>query len=115
MIIGNPNSLPVLKATPGFTGFGVIDGIQYQPGGVFGFTPVNTFFRQVRNLVLDITAIPSGSEATCLHWPTAQATSLQNIVFKMSDRKGTLHRGIFIEGESHSFPSSSHLVYREHS
>lgn len=98
MIIGNPNAMPVLKATPNFSGFGIIDGIQYQAGGVLGFTPVNTFFRQVRNLVLDITAIPASSEATCLHWPTAQATSLQNIVFKMSDKAGTMHRGIFIEG-----------------
>lgn len=96
MIIGDANNLPVLKATPNFSGFGLIDGIQYQAGGVLGFTPVNTFFRQIRNLVFDITAIPYTMEATGLHWPTAQATSLQNLVFKMSDVAGTAHRGIFI-------------------
>ena len=28
---------------------------------------------------------------------TAQATSLQNVVFKMSDAPGTQHQGLFIE------------------
>ena len=37
IMLGNPNSLPVLRATPGFTGFGLIDGDLYQPGGVLGF------------------------------------------------------------------------------
>ena len=39
-LVGNPNSLPVLKATAGFSGLGVIDGDQYEPGnpnGVLGF------------------------------------------------------------------------------
>ena len=44
-IIGNPNSLPTLKATPGFTGFGLIDGDQYQAGGVLGFGATNVFYR----------------------------------------------------------------------
>lgn len=83
----------------------VIDGNQYQPGppgggGVLGYTPVNVFYRTIKNFVIDLTAIPSTSEATGLHWPTAQATSLQNLVFKMSDRAGTLHQGVFIEGGS---------------
>ena len=96
-LIGNPNSLPVLKATPGFTGFGLIDGSQYQAGGVLGFGATNTFYRQVRNFILDMTSIPSTSAATGIHWPTAQATSLQNIFFKMSDAPGTQHQGLFIE------------------
>jgi glucan 1,3-beta-glucosidase len=25
-LVGNPNSMPVLKAMPGFSGFGIIDG-----------------------------------------------------------------------------------------
>lgn len=58
----------------------------------------NVFWRQVRNFVLDMTAIPASSAATGIHWPTAQATSLQNIVFQMSNAKGTQHQGIFMEG-----------------
>jgi glucan 1,3-beta-glucosidase len=57
----------------------------------------NIFYRQVRNFILDMTAIPSASQATGIHWPTAQATSLQNIIFQMSSAAGTQHQGIFIE------------------
>ena len=95
-IIGNPNSLPILKATADFTGFGLIDGDRYGANGLeFGAT--NTFYRQIRNFVFDLTGIPASSAATGVHWPTAQATSLQNCIFKMSDAPGTQHQGIFIE------------------
>jgi glucan 1,3-beta-glucosidase len=96
-IIGNPNSLPVLKASPTFSGFGLIDGDQYQAGGVLGFGATNIFFRQVRNLIFDMRGILGSSAATGIHWPTAQATSLQNCVFLMSDIAGTQHQGVFIE------------------
>ncbi len=96
-IIGNPNDIPTLRATAGFTGFGVIDGDQYQPGGSQGFASTNVFFRQIRNLIIDLTHAPSASEITGIHWPTAQATSLQNVIFRMSDAPGTQQRGLFIE------------------
>lgn len=44
-----------------------------------------------------MTDIPANLPATGIHWPTAQATSLQNCVFQMSDAAGTQHQGIFIE------------------
>ncbi|KAI6082984.1 glycoside hydrolase family 55 protein [Hypoxylon rubiginosum] len=97
ILVGNPNSMPILKATAGFSGFGVIDGAQYQAGGVLPYGATNIFWRQVKNFVIDITAIPATTEATGIHWPTAQATSLQNIVFKMSTNSGTKHQGVFIE------------------
>ncbi|KAH7034731.1 glycoside hydrolase family 55 protein [Microdochium trichocladiopsis] len=99
-LIGNPNNLPVLKATPNFVGFGVIDAAQYQPGGVLPYGATNIFWRQVRNFVIDLTGVPATVEATGIHWPTAQATSLQNIVFKMSSNTGTKHQGVFIEAGS---------------
>jgi glucan 1,3-beta-glucosidase len=55
--------MPVLKASPTFSGFGLIDGDQYQAGGVLGFGATNVFYRQVRNLVFDMTSI-SGTSAT---------------------------------------------------
>ncbi len=58
----------------------------------------NIFWRQIRNFVIDLNTILSTSQATGIHWPTAQATSLQNIVFKMSSNAGTQHQGLFIEG-----------------
>ncbi|KXJ96101.1 glycoside hydrolase family 55 protein [Microdochium bolleyi] len=99
-LIGNPNSLPILKATAGFTGFGVIDGAQYQPGGALPYGATNIFWRQVRNFVIDLTGVPAATEATGIHWPTAQATSLQNIVFRMSSAANTKHQGVFIEAGS---------------
>lgn len=84
----------------------MIDGDQYEPGnaaGVLGFGATNVFWRQIRNFVIDLTSIPSTSQATGIHWPTAQATSLQNIVFQMSSNKGTQHQGVFIEGGSGGF------------
>jgi hypothetical protein len=105
-IIGNPNCLPTLLASSNFSttaGLGLIDGSPYGPGGVLGFGPTNTFFRQVRNLVFDMTRIPANTSATGIHWPTAQTTSLQNLVFKMSAANGTQHQGVFIEEGSGGF------------
>src|SRR4051812_47669478 len=65
--------------------------------------PTNTFFRQIRNLVLDMTQVPATFAATGIHWPTAQTTSLQNIVFNMNSANGTIHQGLFIEEGSGGF------------
>jgi glucan 1,3-beta-glucosidase len=103
-LIGNPNDSPVLRATPNFSGFGLIDGDHYySPNLNWGST--NVFYRQIRNFVIDMTHIPSGSSATGIHWPTAQATSLQNVVFQMSQASGTQHIGLFIENGL-SFPTT---------
>lgn len=95
-LIGNPNSPPVLKAAPNFAGFGLIDGDPYWTQNL-NWGSTNVFFRQIRNFVFDLRAIPSGNQATGIHWPTSQATSLQNIVFEMSAAPGTQHTGLFCE------------------
>lgn len=41
----------------------------------------------------------------------AQATSLQNVVFKMSDAPGTQHQGLFIE--SGKWPSAQAVADKE--
>ncbi|KAJ5087004.1 Pectin lyase fold/virulence factor [Penicillium alfredii] len=102
-IIGNPNAIPVIKATSGFTGLGMIDGDQYQNDGNQGWISTNVFFRQIRNLKLDMTGIPASSAATGIHWPTGQATSIQNVQIVMSSASGTQHQGIFIENGSGGF------------
>jgi glucan 1,3-beta-glucosidase len=95
-IIGNPNSLPILQATANFTGMGLIDGDEYGAYGL-GWGATNVFYRQVRNFILDLTNIPASSPATGIHWPTAQATSLQNVKILLNQDAGTQHQGVFIE------------------
>lgn len=112
-IIGNPNNLPILKATSNFNGFGLIDGDRYGQYGL-GFGATNVFFRQVRNIIFDMTNIPGTSAATGIHWPTAQATSLQNCVFLMSDAPGSKHQGIFIE-EGQSAQRNRAITYARNS
>ncbi|KAJ5606538.1 CAZyme family GH55 [Penicillium lagena] len=102
-LIGNPNAMPTLKATSGFTGLGVIDGDQYQSSGNQGWTSTNVFYRQIRNLKIDLTDIPGSSAATGIHWPVGQATSIQNVEIAMSAASGTQHQGIFIENGSGGF------------
>lgn len=105
-LVGNPNSPAVLKATAGFTGLGLIDGNQYQSTGNTGWLATNVFYRQIKNLVLDMTSIPAKSSATGIHWPTAQSTTIQNVVIHMSQATGTQHQGIFIESGKLSSPLS---------
>lgn len=101
----------MIKASSSFKNFSLIDGNQYQPGnaanpaGTLGFKPINVFYRQVKNLVLDTTSVPANLSLNCVHWPTGQATSLQNLAFRLSSEKGTQHQGIFIEEGSGGFMS----------
>ncbi|KAK3682422.1 pectate lyase superfamily protein-domain-containing protein [Podospora appendiculata] len=101
-LIGDANSPPTLKATANFAGFGLIDGNPYYTQNL-NWKAVNVFFRQVRNFVIDTTNIPPGTAATGMHWPTSQATSLQNIVFNMPTATGVVHVGLFIEEGSGGF------------
>jgi glucan 1,3-beta-glucosidase len=102
-LIGNANNIPILKATAGFVGLGLIDGDQYQSDGNQGWGSTNVFFRQIRNLKLDLTAIPAGTAATGIHWPTGQASSIQNVQIALSAASGTQHQGIFIENGMFAF------------
>jgi glucan 1,3-beta-glucosidase len=105
IIVGNPNSLPVLKASASFDGGYIIDGDPYFGEGL-NWPATTVFWRQVRNLILDTRDVPANKGISGIHWPTAQATSLQNIVFELSADEGTQHQGIFCEsGELSTFLS----------
>lgn len=103
-MIGDAVSIPTIKATAGFKGMAVIDADPYADGGINWFTNQNNFFRQVRNFVIDITAMPATAGAG-IHWQVAQATSLQNIVFNMRTDGGTSNAqiGIFMDNGSGGF------------
>ncbi|KAK3331350.1 pectate lyase superfamily protein-domain-containing protein [Apodospora peruviana] len=96
-IIGDPNDMPVIKASANFTvgALALLDADLYMHTGALEFRSTNVFYRQVRNMVFDTTAVPG--VATGIHWPSAQATSIQNCVFKLSPRPADGHTGIFIE------------------
>lgn len=96
--------MPTLKASASFdttSGFGIIDGDKYNIySGLPDFVTTNIFARQIRNVVFDTTAVPGSTPITGVHWPAAQATSIQNVVFQLSQEAGNKHVGIFMEGGS---------------
>ncbi|KAF8312652.1 exo-beta-1,3-glucanase [Clavulina sp. PMI_390] len=101
-MVGDAKNLPVLKATSGFSGAAVIDADIYIPGGngAEWYTNQNNFFRAVRNMRIDLTAMPATSAAVGVHWQVAQATSLVNVVVDMSTASGNTHVGISMENGS---------------
>lgn len=102
--IGDAITPPTIKATAGFVGIALIDSDPYGAGGVNWYTNQNNFYRQVRNFILDTTAMPLNT-GTGIHWQVAQATSLQNIVFNMRTDGGTANaqQGIFMDNGSGGF------------
>ncbi|KAI6451589.1 hypothetical protein MCOR22_001194 [Pyricularia oryzae] len=96
-IYGSPLCMPVIKPSSNFTGAWVLDANQYQAGGKLGWGSTNVFWRQVRNLVIDMTDLPVAADVAGIHWPSSQATSLQNIHVKMAKGTQTKHFGMFIE------------------
>ncbi|KAF4994987.1 hypothetical protein FGRMN_5434 [Fusarium graminum] len=98
-IIGDPTDRPIIKASASFskTTFGLIDSNLYLPGGFLSWKSTNVFFRQIRNLILDTTALPPDFRAVGIHWPNAQATSITNCEFRLSTSPGNQHIGLFIE------------------
>ncbi|KAL8950983.1 MAG: hypothetical protein Q9222_003017 [Ikaeria aurantiellina] len=101
--VGDAINLPTIKAATSFQGIAVIDSDPYADGGANWYTNQNNFFRQVRNFVIDLTAMPATAGAG-IHWQVAQATSLQNIRFEMvkggDDNK---QQGIFMDNGSGGF------------
>ncbi len=101
--VGDAVSLPTIKAAPSFQGIAVIDSDPYLDGGANWYTNQNVFFRQIRNFVIDLTAMPATAGAG-IHWQVAQATSLQNIRFEMVVGGGNNRQlGIFMDNGSGGF------------
>ncbi|KAI8837405.1 glycoside hydrolase family 55 protein [Chytriomyces cf. hyalinus JEL632] len=106
-MVGDYNNLPVIKAAPSFAGIAVIDVDPYMDWGFNWFTPQNNFFRQIKNFVIDLTAMPKENNGVGIHWQVSQATSLQNIYFNMvQSASGNTQKGLFIENGSGGFFSN---------
>ncbi|KAK5941236.1 hypothetical protein PMZ80_006513 [Knufia obscura] len=103
-LYGNPNCLPTIKVSQNYTGSFVIDGDPYGANGL-SYGATNVFWRQIRNLIIDTTSVPATTQAVGIHWPTGQATSISNVVFRLNEQPGTQHWGLFIEEGSGGFLS----------
>lgn len=102
--VGDAVSPPTIKAAASFEGMAVIDADPYDNQGNNFWVNQNNFFRQIRNFVIDLTAMPVNKGAG-IHWQVAQATSLQNIVFNMRTDGGeqNAQQGIFMDNGSGGF------------
>jgi len=104
-LVGDAVNPPTISALPNFAGMAIIDSNPYGNTGSNWYTNQNNFYRQIRNFVIDTTATDSSKATTGIHWQVAQATSLLNIVFRMSTASNTNHQGIWMENGSGSFYS----------
>ena len=77
-----------------------------------GFDLKANFYRQVRNLKIDITGAPDGIVG--LHWQVAQATSLLNVEISASTSGSTTQQGI-CKFSCNSKMEASHVAYDCHS
>jgi glucan 1,3-beta-glucosidase len=98
-LVGDPSGsqLPTLKCSSDFHGGYIIDADPYTSGGYLTWPSTDNFFREIRNLRIDMTNMNPSHDASGIHWPVGQATNLQNLVFQMSTAEGTQQQGLFME------------------
>jgi len=86
-VIGDANNRPLILAATSFTGLGVLSTDEYTGSpnkGADGLDEeyyINTanFYRQIRNIRIDIRNTNLIGKYSCLHYQVAQATSTQNV------------------------------------
>jgi len=114
-MIGDAHSMPRIQGAADFNFEGnlaLLDADPYIPNanGAGWYTNQNNFYRQMRNLVIDMTLMPevgpNGQEVNGVHWQVSQACSMQNVVFDMKPATPTSkQRGIMMENGSGMFMS----------
>ncbi|KAK8080836.1 hypothetical protein PG997_008654 [Apiospora hydei] len=101
-VIGDAKDWPVLTASRSFVGLGVLSSDEYtggQEGAEQWYINTANFYRQVRNLRIDISRASPDQDVAGIHWQVAQATSNQN--FEIIAAAGsTTQTGIFAENGS---------------
>ena len=75
--VGDANARPTIRGSANFTGIALIDCDPYIPGGdgANWYINQNQFFRQIRNFIFDMTAMPFWAQdgdqfyaPTGIHW-----------------------------------------------
>ncbi|KAL8687352.1 MAG: hypothetical protein Q9218_006452 [Villophora microphyllina] len=90
ILVGDPNDMPVFKASSNFQGNALINGNDFATDGASGTT---NFFMAFKNIAIDTTNINKDTAVTALRWGVAQACHLTNIRINMpNNSKG--HTGI---------------------
>ncbi len=92
VLMGDPTNRPVLKAGPGFRESVLLTG---EAAGSVGLV---SFFYEIKNLVLDSTAVAPTKAITLLQFSVSQACQLQNVLFNMPVG-ATGHAGIVTAGQ----------------
>jgi hypothetical protein len=103
--IGDANSRPTILAASRFIGLGVLSTDKYTGGGAGSdgldqeyYVNTANFYRQIRNLIIDVTATRPVQGVSGVHYQIAQATSMQNV--DLIAKTGTNQRGMFTENGS---------------
>ncbi|KAH7380737.1 exo-beta 1,3 glucanase-like protein [Pyrenochaeta sp. MPI-SDFR-AT-0127] len=100
-LIGDPRNRPTLKASSSLAALALIDASPYNnQNGEPGWISTNLFVRQIRNLIIDGTAVAPTSGFQGIHWPASQATTIQNVKIRMTQASNSVHAGIFVENGS---------------
>ncbi len=100
-VIGDAINRPTLLASGSFVGLGVLSTDEYtggQGGAEEYYINTANFYRQIRNLAIDITH--ASANIACLHYQVAQATSLQNVELIASTDAAKNQIGMFAENGS---------------
>ena len=91
VMMGDPTNRPILKASAGFKDSILLTG-QQGAGGL------DTFFHEIKNLVLDSTAVPLAKKILLLQFSVSQACQLSNVMFNMPIG-ATGHTGVQTAGQ----------------
>jgi glucan 1,3-beta-glucosidase len=77
VFLGDPINRPVIKASASFSGSVLLTGSVGRSSGLADF------FRTIKNLVFDTTAVSPTKSLTIVLWSLSQGSQLQNVLFNM--------------------------------
>ncbi|KAH8901101.1 pectin lyase-like protein [Thozetella sp. PMI_491] len=104
------NNKPTIKASSSFVGLGVLSTDTYVGDGLGidgkddeWYVNTASFYRQIRNVRIDVTSTPPNNFVCAIHYQVAQATSLQNL--ELVATSGTTQQGMYSENGSGGFMS----------
>ena len=93
VLVGDPNNMPIFKASSNLQGGTVVNGYDYATHDSGGTT---AFFMAMKNIIIDTTSIAPDTTVVALQWGVAQACQLTNIKINMpTNSKG--HTGIALD------------------